>query len=65
MKNKQIVGIDVSKNTLDVFILKSNHSFQVSNNPAGFVRLLRGIHSDFRIVQRILYFFVLKIPELQ
>jgi transposase len=41
MKNKQIVGIDVSKNTLDVLILKSNHSFQVPNNPAGFVKLLQ------------------------
>ncbi len=40
MKNKQIVGIDVSKSTLDAFIFKSNHLFQVTNNPAGFVRLL-------------------------
>ncbi len=41
MKNKQIVGIDVSKNSLDVFILKSNHYFQVANNPEGFVKLLQ------------------------
>src|SRR5512133_694838 len=40
MKNKQIVGIDVSKSTLDAFIFKSNHLFQVGNNPVGFVRLL-------------------------
>jgi transposase len=40
MKNKQIVGIDVSKSTLDTFIFKSNHLFQVTNDPAGFVRLL-------------------------
>lgn len=40
MKNKQIVGIDVSKSTMDAFIIKSNHLFQVSNNPSGFVRLL-------------------------
>lgn len=40
MKNKQIVGIDVSKSTLDAFVFKSNHLFQVVNNPAGFVRLL-------------------------
>jgi transposase len=40
MKNKQIVGIDVSKSTLDTFIFKSNHLFQVGNNPVGFVRLL-------------------------
>jgi len=41
MKNKQIVGIDVSKKTLDVLLLKSNHSFQVTNNPSGFVKLLQ------------------------
>lgn len=41
MKNKQIVGIDVSKSTLDAFIFKSNHLFQVANDPAGFVRLLQ------------------------
>ena len=40
MKNKQIVGIDVSKNTLDAFILKSNHLFQVENSPTGFLKLL-------------------------
>ncbi len=40
MKNKQIVGIDVSKSTLDAFIFKTNHLFQVSNCPFGFVRLL-------------------------
>jgi len=41
MKNKQIVGIDVSKSTLDAFVFKSNHLFQVANNPTGFVRLLQ------------------------
>jgi len=41
MKNKQIVGIDVSKSTMDAFIFKSNHLFQVANNPTGFVRLLQ------------------------
>lgn len=40
MKNKQIVGIDVSKSTLDAFVFKSNHLFQISNTPAGFVKLL-------------------------
>ncbi len=40
MKNKQIVGIDVSKSTLDAFVFKSNYSFQIFNNPAGFLRLL-------------------------
>jgi len=41
MKNKQIVGIDVSKSTLDAFIFKSSHLFQVANSPAGFLRLLQ------------------------
>ena len=41
MKNKQIVGIDVSKNTLDAFVFKANHLFQVANTPAGFVKLLQ------------------------
>jgi transposase len=41
MKNKLIVGIDVSKNTLDVSFYKSNISFQVTNNPEGFVKLLQ------------------------
>jgi len=61
MKNKQIVGIDVSKSTLDAFIFKSNHLFQVANNPNGFVRLLQ---ESFRFpdFQKILYFFVLKTP---
>lgn len=40
MKNKQIIGIDVSKGTLDAFVFKSNHLFQVANSPSGFVRLL-------------------------
>jgi len=41
MKNKQIIGIDVSKCTLDAFVFKSNHLFQVANNPTGFVGLLQ------------------------
>jgi transposase len=40
MKNKQIIGVDISKNTLDIFLLKINHHFQVTNDPKGFVKLL-------------------------
>jgi len=40
MKNKEIVGIDVSKNTLDVYILSSNYHFTVKNAPEGFALLL-------------------------
>jgi transposase len=40
MKNKQIVGIDVSKNVLDVYIFYLKYHFTVSNNPSGFARLI-------------------------
>lgn len=40
MKNKEFIGIDVSKNVLDIFILKLKFHFVVSNDPAGFAKLL-------------------------
>ncbi len=40
MKNKEFIGIDVSKNVLDVFILSCNLHFTVDNAPKGFARLL-------------------------
>jgi transposase len=40
---KEIIGIDVSKLTLDVFIHSLKHHYVVSNNPVGFVRLLQVI----------------------
>lgn len=40
MKNSQIIGIDVSKSVLDVFILSLNLHFTVANNPGGFAMLL-------------------------
>ncbi len=40
MKNNQIVGIDVSKSVLDIFILSLNYHFTVENNPLGFAKLL-------------------------
>lgn len=44
MKKKQvIIGIDVSKATLDVFIHGLNFYFKVDNNPKGFVVLLERI----------------------
>lgn len=44
MKKKQVfVGIDVSKNTLDVFIRVINCSFVVENGPKGFSTLLETI----------------------
>jgi transposase len=40
---KEIIGIDVSKLTLDVFIHSLGHHYVVSNNPGGFARLLQVI----------------------
>jgi len=40
MKNLSIIGIDVSKLVLDVFILSSKYHFQVENSPTGFAKLL-------------------------
>ena len=40
MKSKELIGIDVSKNVLDVFILAVSYHFTVENNPSGFARLL-------------------------
>ncbi len=40
MKSKELIGIDVSKNVLDVFILAVSYHFTVKNNPSGFARLL-------------------------
>jgi transposase len=40
MKNKEFIGIDVSKKTLDVFILKTQQHFSVNNSPRGFAKLL-------------------------
>lgn len=40
MKSKELIGIDVSKNVLDVFLLTSSYHFTVENNPSGFASLL-------------------------
>lgn len=40
MKNKEIVGIDVSKKVLDIYILSERHHFIISNTPGGFAQLL-------------------------
>ena len=45
MKNKEFVGIDVSKNALDVFILSCKFHFTVSNSPEGFAQLLEIVAS--------------------
>ena len=40
MKNREIIGIDVSKNTLDVYVLSAAFHFKVENSPKGFVTLV-------------------------
>lgn len=40
MKNKEIIGIDVSKNVLDIYILSLKSHFVIENNPKGFASLL-------------------------
>ena len=45
MKNKEFVGIDVSKNVLDVFVLSAKFHFTVANSPEGFAQLLEIVSS--------------------
>lgn len=40
MKNKEFIGVDVSKKTLDVYILSVKKHFTVSNDTEGFAKLL-------------------------
>lgn len=40
MKNKEIIGIDVSKDVLDCYLLSRDYYFIIENNPTGFSRLL-------------------------
>lgn len=40
MKNEEIIGIDVSKATLDVYILAKHRYLTVENSPVGFSKLL-------------------------
>jgi transposase len=54
MKNKQIVGIDVSKNVLDVYIHSVNYHFTIPNSHEGFASLIefcsRTLSEDFKNV---------------
>jgi len=40
MKNKEIVGIDVSKKVLDIYILSEKYHYRVSNDPTGFFHMV-------------------------
>lgn len=55
MKSNQIIGIDVSKSTLDIFILHLNHHFTVENSPAGFSKLLEACCTELSCSTQNLY----------
>lgn len=55
MKNKQIVGIDVSKSVLDVLLLSLNFHFTIENNPLGFSRLLELCCTKFSCKPAVLF----------
>jgi transposase len=48
MKNREFVGIDVSKNVLDVFVLSAKFYFTVANSPEGFAQLLEIVSSKLK-----------------
>lgn len=57
MKKEQIIiGIDVSKATLDVFIHGFKHYFQVENSPKGFVVLLETVFKVTNCKQEDMFF---------
>lgn len=56
MKNKLFVGIDVSKDVLDLFILKTEFHFIVDNCPKGFSKLLEVCCTKLRCGKDDLFF---------
>src|SRR5665647_884634 len=56
MTKKEIIGIDVSKLTLDVFIHSLKFHYVVSNNPVGFSKLLQVIWKKLPDKKRDLFF---------
>ena len=56
MKNKEIIGIDVSKATLDLYILSKGKYSAVDNSPIGFSRLLELCCTQLRCPKKALFF---------
>jgi transposase len=56
MKNLSIIGIDVSKLVLDVFILSEKYYFQVENSPVGFAQLLEISSTKLKSTRNKLYY---------
>jgi transposase len=57
MKNKEFIGIDVSKNVLDIFILSLNFHFTIQNNPSGFAKLLEVCFGKIKNKEDIFFCF--------
>ena len=56
MKNYLFIGIDVSKDVLDVFILTIKFHFIVPNSPQGFATLLETCCTRLSVAQQKLFF---------
>lgn len=56
MKNLSIIGIDVSKLVLDVYLLSCKYHFQVKNSPTGFAQLLEICCGKLDLPKEQLYF---------
>jgi len=56
MKNYSFIGIDVSKDVLDVFILTLKFHFIVPNSPQGFAILLETCCTKLSVAQQKLFF---------
>ena len=56
MKNKEIIGVDVSKATLDLYILSTGRHSTVDNSPLGFSRLLEFCCTQLNCQKKALFF---------
>lgn len=45
MKKKEIIGVDVSKETLDVFLICTSSHLQIANNKSGYIEFINHVHS--------------------
>lgn len=57
MKNKAIVGIDVSKKILDCYLLDMQYHFQVGNTARGFAELLEVCYMQLKVSFSLIHFY--------
>src|SRR4030065_944240 len=57
MKNKEFIGIDVSKKTLDIFIFSLQFHFIIENSPLGFAKLLETCYSKLNSKEDLFFCF--------